>query len=307
MADRFRSHSILVEEGNTLNTGTSRRDFVKTAGVGIVGTALGASPAVAKAEPKQGVRWGFLMDLHRCKGCLACVVACKTEFAVPLGAFRCAVKEYEYGRFPDARRAYIPTVCNHCQDPPCVAICPTDVVEHTFARPDGTAEKYQDHAATFKRPDGLVLIDYRECVGCGKCFEACPYGVRFRHARIPAWKLEAEFGRKEGDPITKDTTLAPDKCDWCVHRLEQGVVPSCVNTCPANARLIGDLNDPDSAISKRLAEHKDSVHVLLAEKETKPQCFYIRAEVENLDQAFRDGLDQRDRCKRESPSDASKS
>ncbi len=240
------------------------------------------------------------MDAHRCKGCLACVVACKTEFEVPLGAFRCAVKEYEYGRFPNTRRAYIPTLCNQCANPPCVDICPTDVVEHTFTKPDGATVKFEGHAATFKQPDGIVQIDPHECVGCGKCIEACPYDARFLNKRIPAWKLEAEFGRKPGDPITADTTLAPDKCDWCTHRLEKGVVPSCVNTCPSGARLIGNLNDPDSEISKRLAEYKGSVKVLLPGKDTDPQCFYIRAEVKNLDKAFRDGVDQRDRYDLES-------
>lgn len=296
----------LVEEENTVKRESSRRDFVKAAGVGVLGTTLGASTATAQSDPeRRGVRWGFLMDAHRCKGCLACVVACKTEFEVPLGAFRCAVKEYEYGRFPNARRAYIPTLCNQCEKPPCVEVCPTDVVEHTFTGADGSTVKFKDHAATFKRPDGIVQMDYRQCVGCGKCIEACPYGVRFLHKRIPAWKLEADFGRKEGDPITKDTMLAPDKCDWCAHRLEKGVVPSCVNTCPSGARLIGNLNDPHSEVSKRLAEHKDSVQVLLPDKGTNPQCFYIRAEVENLDKAFSDGVDQRDRYGLETPTESS--
>ena len=89
---------------------SSRRGLVKAAGEVIVPTALGAGADTAQSDPeRRGVRWGFLMVLHRCNDCLACVVACKTEFEVPLGAFRCAVKEYEHGRFPNTRRAYIPT------------------------------------------------------------------------------------------------------------------------------------------------------------------------------------------------------
>lgn len=281
---------------------------MKAAGVGIASTALGAGTATAQqGSTKAGVRWGFLMDAHRCKGCLACVVACKTEYEVPLGAFRCAVKEYEHGRFPNARRAYIPTLCNQCEKPPCVEVCPTEEEELTFTQADGTTVKFKGKTATCKRPDGIVQMDYDKCLSCEKCLEACPYGVRFLHKRIPAMAIEAEFGRKPGDPITAKTKLTVDKCDWCSHRLKKGVVPSCVNTCPSSARLIGNLNDPDSEISKRLAEHKDDVKVLLPDKGTNPQCFYIRAEVEDLDKAFDDGVDQRDRCESESPSEPPKS
>jgi len=281
-----------------LKTESSRRDFVKAVGVGALATGLGAGVAVAQPGPKPAnVPWGFLMDAHRCKGCLACVVACKTEFEVPLGAFRCAVKEYEYGRFPDTRRAYIPTLCNQCEKPACVEACPTDVVEHTFTQPDGTTVKFEDKAATFKRPDGIVQMDHARCTGCGKCIDGCPYGVRFRHKGILA-----------GDPPPDKKLEAIDKCDWCIHRLQEGVVPSCVNTCPSGARLIGNLNDPDSEISKRLAEHKDSAEVLLPDKDTNPQCFYIRTAslaaggtaVKNLDKAYRDGVDQRDQYDLES-------
>jgi tetrathionate reductase subunit B len=269
---------------------SSRRDFVKVAGMGIVGTALGAGTAVAQAESKQAkVKWGFLMDGHRCKGCLACVVACKTEWEVPLGAFRCAVKDYEYGSYPDTRRSFIPTLCNQCDKPGCVEACPTDVVEHTFTDSDGTEIKYKDKAATFKQPDGIVEIDHSKCTGCGKCLDGCPYGVRFRHKRI-----------KAGDPPPGKELEAADKCNFCAHRLKEGIVPSCVNTCPGSARLIGDLNDPESEISKRLAEHKDEVQVLLKDKGTDPQCFYIGMEVKNLDKAFRDGVDQRDQYDLES-------
>ena len=280
----------MVEEGGKLKMESSRRDFVKVAGVGIVGTALGTSPAAAQPSPKQaGVSWGFLMDAHRCKGCLACVAACKTEFEVPLGAFRCTVKEYEHGSFPNTGRAYIPTLCNQCKEPACVEACPTDVVEHTCTGPDGAVVKFLGKAATFKRPDGIVEVDHATCTGCGKCIDGCPYGVRFRHKGILA-----------GDPPPGKKLEAIDKCNWCLHRLEKSVVPSCVNTCPASARLIGNLNDPDSEISKRLAEYKGSVKVLLPGKDTNPQCFYIRAEVKNLDKAFRDGVSQRDRYDLES-------
>ncbi len=273
-----------------MKTESSRRDFVKAASVGGVGAALGLSTAAAQADATQGgVRWGFLMDAHRCKGCLACVVACKTEHAVPLGAFRCAVSEYEYGSFPNTARVYIPTLCNQCEKPACVEACPTDAAEHSVVTADGTEAKVEGKVATFKRPDGIVQVNHSKCTGCGKCIEACPYSARFRHKGILA-----------GDPPPDKELEAIDKCDWCIHRLDQGVVPSCVNTCPGSARLIGNLNDPDSEISKRLAEHKDSVQVLLEDKDTNPQCFYVRSEVKNLDKAYRDGENQRDRYDLES-------
>ncbi len=273
-----------------MKTTSSRRDFVKIAGVGIVGAGLGASPALSHAsEGTQGVRWGFLMDAHRCKGCLACVVACKSEWETPLGAFRCAVKDYESGSYPETKREFIPTLCNQCEKPECVEACPTDVVDLEFTDAAGKTVKYQGKAATFKRPDGIVDINPAACTGCGKCLDGCPYGVRFRHQRI-----------KAGDPPVGKELEAADKCNWCSHRLKEGVVPSCVNTCPGKARLIGDLNDPNSEISKRLAEHKDEVQVLLEDKGTGPQCFYIGVEVKNLDKAFRDGVSARDQYDLES-------
>ncbi len=263
---------------------------MKAAGAGIVGTGLVASPLLAQTgDGKSAVRWGFLMDASRCKGCLACVVACKTEWDVPLGAFRCAVKDYEYGSYPKTRRTFIPTVCNQCDKPGCVEACPTDVVDHEFTDAGGATIAYKDKAATFKRPDGIVEMNPQHCTGCGKCLDGCPYGVRFRHERI-----------KAGDPPEGKELEAVDKCNWCAHRLKEGVVPSCVNTCPGKARLIGNLNDPNSEISKRLAEHKDDVQVLLESKGTSPQCFYIGVEVKNLDKAFRDGTNQRDQYDLES-------
>ena len=155
----------MVEEGGKLKMESSRRDFVKAAGAGIVAAALGVSEATAQSSPKHsGVSWGFLMDAHRCKGCLACVGACKAEFEVPLGAFRCAVTEYEHGRYPNAHRAYIPTLCNQCEKPACVEACPTDEVEHTFTKPDGTTVTYKGKAATFRRPDGIIgRSGWRHC------------------------------------------------------------------------------------------------------------------------------------------------
>lgn len=152
-------------------------------------------------------RYGMVIDLRKCVGCEACTVACKSENGVPLGHFRTTVKTVESGTFPKPKMDFIPTLCNHCETPGCVQVCPT--------------------MATFQQ-DGAVLINPVDCIGCQYCIAACPYGARY---------FNAETG-------------VVDKCSYCYHRLEMGEVPACMNTCVARARIFGDLNDPNSEISK---------------------------------------------------------
>lgn len=240
----------------------SRRAFLsKTSAV--VGAALvvsamplAASKEILAAGKQASHRWGFLIDLERCIGCKACSVACKTEFSVPLGVFRSSVKEYVQGEYPNLSRDFVPWMCNHCENPICIRDCPVDEVEATFMWPDGSREKFIKKA-TYKRPDGVVLVDYDRCIGCGACVDLCPYGVRFLN---PARK------NTDGD-------IVADKCTLCAHRLNAGLVPSCINTCQANARLIGDLNDPESEISKQIRSKK--TQVLLPAKNTEPTCRYV--------------------------------
>src|SRR3990172_8295002 len=106
-------------------------------------------------------RWAMVMDVRRCTGCQACSVACKAENEVPLGVFRTHVRYYELGKYPNVRRARVPHICNHCDDPPCVDVCPT--------------------GASQRREDGIVFVDYDICIGCKSCMAACPYGARFIH------------------------------------------------------------------------------------------------------------------------------
>lgn len=244
------------------NYNAYRRAFL-----GVTGAAAGATLVVVNvllvadrvalaAESGKKHRWGFLIDLARCIGCKACSVACKTEFGVPLGVFRSSVKEYEEGKYPNVTRSFVPWMCNHCDNPICITECPVDEVEGKFVWPDQTVETFMKRA-TYKRPDGVVLVDYDRCIGCGACVELCPYKVRFLNpARL----------NSAGDPVA-------DKCTLCAHRLDVGLVPACVNTCQADARLVGDLNDPNSEISKRIAGRE--VQVLLPEKRTNPSCKYI--------------------------------
>ena len=247
---------------NTRGETPSRRKFLGIAGVATAAAMAQSSlPLVAGSEVlaagKPGRhRWGFLIDLERCIGCKACSVACKTEHNVPLGVFRCSVKEHEEGAYPQATRHFVPWRCNHCENPVCVADCPVDEIEATFIWPDQSRASYRKRA-TYQRPDGLVLVDQDHCIGCGACVDLCPYKARFLN---PVRKSE------DGDPVA-------DKCSSCAHQLDAGVRPACVVTCQAEARVVGDLNDPESEISQRIKDRQ--VAVLLPGKGTEPQCLYL--------------------------------
>ena len=127
----------------------------------------------------------------------------------------------------------LPRLCNHCDNPPCVPVCPV--------------------GATFKAATGEVLINSDHCVGCGYCVQACPYDARF---------------------INEDTGTA-DKCTFCAHRLEAGLLPACVETCVGGARIFGDLADPKSEVSKILVARKADVRVLKPDQNTNPNVYYL--------------------------------
>jgi Fe-S-cluster-containing dehydrogenase component/formate-dependent nitrite reductase membrane component NrfD len=182
--------------------------------------------------------YGFLIDQSRCIGCHACTVACKVENAVPLGVFRTWVKYVEKGTFPNARRYFQVTRCNHCANPPCVYICPT--------------------RAMYRRPDGIVEFDPERCIGCKACMQACPYDAIYI------------------DPQTHTAA----KCHFCSHRTDLGLEPACVTVCPTHAIIAGDLDDPESEISRRLAGR--TVAVRRPEQGTRPKLFYADADEATL-------------------------
>ena len=159
------------------------------------------------------------------------------------GSFRTIVSNYSVKQNDQvgqpAGTYVLPRLCNHCDEPPCVPVCPV--------------------GATFKRADGLVLVDGDRCVGCGYCVLACPYDARF---------------------INHQTGKA-DKCTFCGHRLEAGLLPACVETCVGGARIFGDLNDPKGELRLRMSAASDQLKVLKPELGTKPNVFYI-----GLDERF---------------------
>lgn len=216
-----------------------RRFFLKS-GVGLAlasGTNAFSLKNPSRDEGKKealgqkGERFAMVIDLRKCVGCQACTAVCKIENEVPKDKFRTSVAEFEIGVFPNVRKAFLPQLCNHCENPACVSVCPT--------------------GATFKRLDGIVVVDDEICWGCGYCVNACPYDKRFIN------------------PITK----VVDKCTFCAHRLDNGLLPACVETCVGGARIIGDLNNENSQFSKLLMQFPSSV--LKKSSGTKPQVFYI--------------------------------
>jgi tetrathionate reductase subunit B len=249
----------------------SRRKFLSsTAGTAAAGAAAVTVPlATAQAAEEKVPRWAMVMDLRRCIGCRACTVACKAENNVSLGRYRAVIQEKTMGTFPNTKKAFLPLMCNHCEGnaedkvPPCVKICPEYPGKRmTYKTADGKKIRYRG-GATYKRPDGLILIDAELCIGCGKCINECPYGVRSFNPFVKAGK--------------EPEKQAADKCDMCVHRLDNGLEPSCVNTCQGRARIFGDLNDPTSEVSKLVKEHNLATddNVLLAEEGTRPNVYYI--------------------------------
>lgn len=169
---------------------------------------------MAKENSKKKPNWGMIMDTRRCIGCHACHVACKAENKVPQGVFRTHVKFYEAGEYPKVKRFFLNAICMQCEDPPCVPVCPVE--------------------ATFKREDGIVLVDYEKCIGCGYCVNACPYDARYI---TPTQVGDIRAGKA-------------DKCTFCAHRVAAGLDPACVNTCVGGTRIFGDFNDPGSEVSK---------------------------------------------------------
>ncbi len=254
-------------------TGTlSRRDMLKSgATISAVVAAGTLLPATKVKAASNGLpRWAMVIDLRRCVGCRGCTVACKAEHNTPLGRWNAVVKTIEVGTYPNAKKVFLPRLCNNCgggkEDvPPCVKICPEFPKNRKkLVTPDGKKHRYRD-GATYKRPDGFIVIDNSMCIGCGKCIEECPYGVRSYNMRKISGK----------DPEKHAIT----KCQFCFHRVDKGIVPSCINTCQGGARIFGDMNDPGSAVSKLVKEfnllRNRKETTLLPDKGTEPFVFYI--------------------------------
>lgn len=199
-------------------------------------------------------RFGMVIDLDRCVGCQSCTVACKAEHGTPRGVFFGKVLSQEVGTFPKAKRMFLPVLCNHCDDPPCVPVCPT--------------------GASYVREDGIVLVDNTLCVGCRACYVACPYAQRFYVTEELLSGYYHELTPYERRMYARFEPRTMAKCTLCSHRVEAGRLPACVETCPAGARIFGDYDDPESDVSRLLRERNS--FELLPEYNTKPRVRYLK-------------------------------
>jgi|SRR5581483_1447163 molybdopterin-containing oxidoreductase family iron-sulfur binding subunit len=218
----------------------------------------------ALQKPVEQRRWVMVIDLRKCVGCSACTIACVAENKLPPGVVYRPVLEEEIGTYPNVTRRFVPRPCMQCDNPPCVPVCPVN--------------------ATFKRPDGIVEIDYEQCIGCRYCITACPYSARtfdngrYYSSHTPALQpyeqlANFEYGetwdRSQGDSPIGNAR----KCHFCLHRLNVGMLPACVTTCIGAATYFGDANDPDSLVSELIAS--PNVMRLKEEMGTQPKVYYL--------------------------------
>lgn len=215
----------------------SRRNFLRALPAITAGAVMAPAPAIASPEGESKHRWAMVVDVQKCIGCQACTVSCIMENDVPANSFRTVTSTYEVHDGKRTGTYMLPRLCNHCDEPPCIPVCPV--------------------GATFQRKDGIVVVDGDRCVGCAYCVQACPYDARF---------------------INHDTGKA-DKCTFCAHRVDAGLLPACVETCVGGARIFGDLNDPKSQVRQLVDQNK--VKVLKPEMGTQPHVFYL-----GLDERF---------------------
>ena len=205
------------------------------------------------------MHYGMVIDTKRCVGCNACTVACKMANNVPQDIFWTRaltdggeMMDTPAGEFPDVSLRYITVSCQHCENPACAKVCPV--------------------GATYKDPEtGVVRQDYDKCIGCRMCMSACPYtGVRSFNWEEPRYPMDFALGDADAPKHQKHVV---EKCIFCYQRLARGETPACMDLCPARARHFGDLDDPDSEVSKLIRERP--YKQLLASEGTRPCVYYL--------------------------------
>jgi len=202
-------------------------------------------------------RYVMLVDMTRCIGCHTCAIACKLGNNLPKAVkwnqvltFGGSSIDTPHGTFPNLEMRFLTLACQHCEDPACVKACPA--------------------GATYKREDGIVMQDYDKCLGCRLCIMACPYrNVRTYNEESPKYYSEFALGDRDAHPQQKGTV---SKCTFCYQRVDKGLVPNCVEVCPARARFFGDIEDTDSEVYRLLKTRKHTR--LLEGKGTNPSVYY---------------------------------
>ena len=222
-------------------------------------------------------KWGMAIDLDRCTGCEACVVACHAENNVRIVEDEEAkkgraihwirIERYYEGEFPDIKARFMPVLCQHCDDAPCEPVCPV--------------------YATYQTDEGLNAMVYNRCVGTRFCANNCPYTVRFFNWHAPDWPEPLD------QQLNPDVSTRPagvmEKCTFCIQRIQDGkegakaegrpledgeIQPACAQSCPTKAIVFGDLDDPESRVSK-LAGSGRAFH-LMDDLGTKPAVVYLK-------------------------------
>ena len=207
--------------------------------------------------------YGMVIDTKKCIGCHVCAMACKVENNLPNDVWWNRILtdngggvgfDMVGGSYPDnLQLGFIAMGCQHWENPACVKVCPV--------------------GATYRDPEtGVVRQDYDKCIGCRMCMSACPYnGVRSFNWEEPTYHLDFATGDQDVAPHQKHVV---EKCTFCWHRLAKGLAPACVEVCSARARIFGDANDPDSAVSQKLKER--SSMRLLEDRDTEPSVYFLR-------------------------------
>jgi molybdopterin-containing oxidoreductase family iron-sulfur binding subunit len=228
-----------------------------------------------KKKPAERL-WKMVIDLRKCVGCHACTIACVAENKLPPGVVYRPVVEREIGVYPNVSRAFIPRPCLQCAEPPCTPVCPVN--------------------ATYTNEEGVVVVDYEQCIGCRYCLNACPYSARtsdFGHmyvnkdvpvaeglivGRDEAGEYERAANYEYGQEWKRSGKLQSPvgnarKCHFCLHRVHAGELPACVTTCIGRSTLFGDANDPDSLVSE-LITLPNAIR-LREELGTEPKVYYL--------------------------------
>ena len=237
-----------------------------------------------------GKKWGMVVDLDKCTGCQACVVACQSENNIPINDESLfnqrraiewiRVERYWEGEFPDIKARFIPVFCQQCDDAPCEPVCPV--------------------YATYHNSEGLNVQVYNRCVGTRFCANNCPYQVRFFNFWEPEWP--ESFHNQLNPDVTVRSRGIMEKCTFCVQRIrrtsrdakkngtavedgDRALNPACVNACPTGTLVFGDLNDSGSQVSKlretELDDHNGRGYHLMEDYGTNPSVIYLKKVDEN--------------------------
>jgi len=199
------------------------------------------------------MRYGMVIDLKRCIGCYGCQLSCKAEHGTPPGVLFARVAKHEFGTYPNTGLVFLPLLCFHCDNAPCVDVCPT--------------------GASHYREGGVVDINKDACVGCRACMQACPYGARYYNESQRAYYPGQGLTPYEEVYYSEENSNVVMKCNFCIDRVNAGLQPACVANCACNARTFGDLDDPNSEVAQLIRQRGGEQ--LQPELGTHPSVYYL--------------------------------